>query len=73
MDIHDCLAKFQPCTVFLAQDMGTFTSYFVGAYVDGVYCTSGISSFVYELMITSLCPESSQRSASSPKDQGCQG
>lgn len=52
--------QFDPCIIIEAMDMGSFTTHFAGALVDDVYCTSGISGFVYDLMTASLRSEQPQ-------------
>ena len=56
-DVHEYIAQHEPCTVIMGMDMGTWVSHFVGAYVGGKYCTSGIATYVAELMISSLRSE----------------
>lgn len=48
----DWVKQYDPCIILEALDMGNFTTHFIGACVDGAYCSSGISSFVYDLMIS---------------------
>lgn len=52
VEVQEWIGQFEPCIVMLSMDMGTFTSHFVGAYVNGEYCTSGVSSYVYDLMLS---------------------
>ncbi len=46
------IKQFDPCIIVEVMDMGKWKTHFAGALVDNVYCTSGISSFVYDLMIS---------------------
>ena len=50
--------------------MGKFKTHFAGALVDGVYCTSGISQFVYDLMTSSH--QSVKHQVSSRRSEGHQ-
>lgn len=53
-EVHDWLEQFAPVLVFIDMDMGTFHSHFVGAHVDGVYCSAGITLFVWALMLDAI-------------------
>ena len=48
------IKEFDPCIILHEMDMGNFTTHFAGGLVNGVYCTSGISKLVYDLMASVL-------------------
>lgn len=52
-EVQDLAKLHQPCIILLRVDQVIKTHY-AGAYTNGVYCTSSISGFVYDLMLGSI-------------------